>query len=308
MNGLNVYNGIDMGLYTQQNQFDLDVNKLTSLGFTMDEINTLSFIVMNGGKTSTTALTKYGLSYEAARRIRYMYDICIGKVSIESTDDLSKHLRKLFGKHRRIGIQDLAVSKISRVPRKAVVAGITDPTFEIYNSINYPVEERLYDVVNITPTRVVVETTRKPVLKYKQPKHIDGVLEILDVKADGKVTVAFDKRYCKLCNRYVVVASLRRPEFHHGLIEIICIEGTKVYVYARTLGTQEKVRYNMGTQRVYEYGNFAKEINDKLKTVGAKMYKSLCGVYATVHPANQDFRILTLEEDIDSDNDIVIED
>ena len=306
MNEYGMYNDLAMGIYTQQNQFDLDHQKLTMLGFNSGEIQTLELIVNNGGKVSTNALTMYGLSYDQARRLRYMYDICIGKVVIESTEDLCKHLRKMFGGHRRIGIQDLAVSKINKVPRKAVVAGIKDETFCIYNSANYPILERLYDVVNVTSTRITIETDRKPVLKFKQPKYVEGVVEIKEAKPNGKALVAFDKKYCKLCNRYIIVAGLRRPEYHLGMAEIICIEGTKVYVYASNMGTKESVSYSMMTQRVYDYGVFPNQIGNKLKAVASELYKQLCGVYAEIIQSNQDYSIIPFE-DLEED-DIEIED
>lgn len=307
MDNYGIYNSGAMGIYTPQTQFDFDPAKLIALGFNQAEVQTLQYIIVNGGKLSTNALTLYGIPYEQARKIRYMYDICMGKVQVESTNDLSKHMKKMFGNTRKIGIQDLAVSKINKVPRKAIVAGITDRAFALYNSKQYPMYERLYDVINVTGSRIFIETTRRPVLKFKQAKVVEGVIEIVETKIGGKTIVAFDKKYCKLCNRFIVVASLRKPEFHHGMIEVICIEGTKVYVYAQTLGTKENVSYNLGTQRVYDYGFFPNEIDIKLKSSGAELYRHLCGVYATVYPANQDFRILTIEEEEDKD-DIGIED
>jgi len=40
--------------------------------------------------------------------------------------------------------------------------------------------------------------------------------------------------------------------------------------------------------------------------VGSEVYNQLCGVYTVMHPANQDFRPLTLEVD-DDDEGIEIE-
>lgn len=300
-------NNSGMGVYTNQSQFELDPVQLASLGFSNEEVQTLQYIVANGGKTSLQALTQYGMSYEQAKKLRYMYDICIGKVIIESTNDLCKHLKKMFGGSRKISVADLAVSKVKTVPRKAVVAGITDSTFKIYNSAQYKINEKLYDVENVTTTRIQVITNRKPVLKYKQDKFIPDVVEILDLKKDGNVVVSFNKKYAKLLNRFVIVASLRRPQFYHGLIEIICIEGTKVYVYAKTIGVGESVNYNMGTERVYAYGYFPGEIGVKIKATATDMYKRLCGVYAEVIPGNQEFNIMPIEEDKD-DDDIEIED
>ncbi len=297
-----------VGVYTPDTQISIDVNNLITLGFNMEEIQTLQYIVMNGGKVTPSALTSYGLDYESAKKIKYMYDIATGKINIESTDDFSKHLRKLFGTHRRIGIQNLALSKLQSVPRKAVIGGIRDETFSIYNSNKYPVNERMYDVVNVTGGRIWVETSRKPVLKFKQAKKLENVIEIIELKQDGKVVVAVDKQYCKLCNRFIIVGSLRRPEFHNGMVEIICIEGTKVYVYANNMGVRESVSYNGGTQRVYDYGFLPNEIQPKLLKVASELYPVISGVYASTNPANSDYHILTPEiKEEDSIDDIIEE-
>lgn len=285
-----------VGVYTPNSQLDIDHEMLRSIGFTDEEIATLEYIISNGGNISKPALLSYGLPYELADKIKYMYDIVTGKVTIESTDDLVKHLRKMFGNHRRIGITDLALSKIRKVPRKAVIAGIKDETFSIYNSNKYKPEERMYDVINITNDRIFIETARKPVLKYGQSKKIDGVIEIIELKPDKKVVVAVNKKYARLCNRFVIVASLRRPEFHHGLIEIICIEGTRVYVFAQSIGNKETIRYS-STQRVYDYGYLPNEIQPKLIKVASELYPMICGVYAVTYPANSDYRILLEEEE-----------
>lgn len=294
------------GLYGNMQQFDFDTVKLASLGFSEQEINNLQYIITNGGKVTTNALMQYGYSYEQAKRLRYMYEICLGKVVIDDTNALVKHLRKMNANMPRIGIQNLKVSTVNKVPRKAVVAGIKDPTYKIYNSGNHAVNDRMYDVVDVTSSNIHIKTSRKPVLKYGQSKQIDGVLKIIGVDSNKRVTVAFDKKYCKLCNRFVIIASLRRPEYHLGLIEIICIEGTRVYVYASNIGSKETVSYSMGTQRVYDYGYYPSDILPKLRNVGAGLYRALNGVYSNLIVGNQEFRILTIEDN-DGD-DIEIED
>lgn len=299
----------DMGVYTPETQFNLDPVMLQSLGFTPDEIQALEFIVMNEGKATTNTMVQYyGIPYEQAQKLRYMYDICTGKVIINSEDDLSKHLRKMFGKHRRIGIADLATSSIGEVPRTALVAGIpADTPFAIWNSKQYPIMERMYSVVDVSGQNVIIETTRKPVLKYKESKSIEGILEIKELKKDGKVVVAINRQYCRLCNRFVIVASLRRPEFHHGLVEIICMEGTKVYVFADTMAAKKYSRYGNNTQRVYDYGFYPFEIQSKLMASASKVYQSLCGVYAMPYAANSDFIIIPPDDTDKEEDDILIE-
>lgn len=286
---------IGVGAYQVETQLDLDPVKLQSLGFTLEEINTFNYIISNGGKVTTQAMTSYGATYEEARRLKYMWDISTGRTIIDNPDDLAKHMRKMFGNIKRIGIQDLAISTIGNIPRTALVAGIPKGPFDIWNSGRYTILERMYNVVGVSGTKITIETDRIPVLKYKQDKYIDGVLEIKELTKDRKVIVALDKQYCKLTNRFIIVASLRRPEFHHGMVEMICVEGTRVYVYATDLGTKEKASYSMGTQRIYDYGHYPSEIQNKLMRVSTDVYKRLVGVHAIVHPANRDFLVLTPE-------------
>lgn len=283
------------GMYTPGTQFNFDPIMLQSLGFDQNMINVLQFIIMNDGKVTPMSLSQYGIPYEQARDIKYMYDIVTGRVVINSEVDLIKHLKRMFGKDKKIGINDLALSRITEVPRMAVVAGINVKPFTIYNSKQYPPTDRLYKVVDVSSTRITVETTRKPKLEWKADKKIEGLLEIKEVK--GKVvTIAFDKRVCKLCNRFIIVASLKRPEFHHGLAEIICLEGTKVYVYAQTLKPKDTIKYNYGTQRVYDFGYLRPEINQKLTNAAANLYPIVCGVVGNRYPANMDFITVPIDE------------
>lgn len=298
-----------MGVYTAGNQFDLDPVMLQSIGFTQDEMQCLNFIVMNEGKaTLNTMVQYYGLPYEQAQKLKYMYDICTGRVIINSPEDLSKHLRRMFGKHQRIGIQNLATSRISEVPRTALVGGIKSNTpFAIWNSKQYPAGEMMYTVLDVTSTNIIIETNRIPVLKYKEPKFIEGVLEIKSAPTNGKIQVAINRKYCKLCNRFVIVASMRRPEFHHGIVEIICIEGTKVYVFADTMEAKKYSRYGNTTQRIYDYGYYPSEIQSKLMACASSVYQRLCGVYAMPFEANSDFKVLAPEEPTETEDELVIE-
>jgi len=299
--GMGYNNG--MGVYTAYNQFDFDPVKLQSLGFNSTEMTVLYDIVNRGGKVTVQALTSFGFSYEDARKLKYMYDICTGRVVIDSPDDLAKHLRKMFGHIRRLSIHDLSLNKVRDVPRTALVAGIPKGPFHLWNSSNYPPLERMYTVVAVGGGKITIETDRIPVLKYKQDKFIEGILEIKELTKDRKVIVAIDRQYCKLCNRFTIVASLRRPAVHHGMVEIICIEGTRVYVYAKNIGTRDSIKDNMGTNRTYSYGFYPNEIQSKLMMCATELYRELLGVYSMTHPANQEFLVLTPEEekqDIDS--------
>lgn len=298
MNGMdagmqNGYMQNGYGMMQDQCGIDIDSNYLMRIGFTGDEIQMLQCILnMGGGKIKSAAFMQAGIDHETEKKIRYMYNICSGRVVLETKQDMTKHLRKMFGQHRRISIQDLMLSQVSSVPRKAVISGIKDPTFKIYNSKMCPVGKRMYSVYDVSGSRVFMVTDRKPVLKYGQSKKVPDVIEILELSKDHKkVKIAVHKEYCRLCNRYIIVGSLRAPEMHHGMFEILCKEGTTVYVYAVTMANKrgEKPGYSGGTQRVYDYGFEPSEIDRKLMATANKLYKHLGGVMAEKVEATCDF-------------------
>lgn len=292
------------------------ISYLLGLGFSTAEINSLNYIYINGGKLTPSALQSYGFDYMQSKRLLYMNKILQGGVQINSENDMITHVKKMTGasrdtakqavyrenlangygaknytkdqliKHlkdtngriRKLTIQDLKVSNVTEVPRVAIVGNIIDEPYAIWNSNRYKGKDALYKVTDVTGQKITVETPRKPKLEYKKPRVIPGVLEIKGLTKTGDAIVSFNKQYCKLCNRFIIVASLRNPEFHFGKYEIICCEGSKLYVYATSMGTKENVNYSMGNARVYDYGIFPGEIAPKLKTVAQGLYKSLCGV------------------------------
>lgn len=293
-----------MGVYSAGTQFDLDPYKLRYLGFTDIEIETLNYVVMCCGKATVANMVQnFGIEYEQANKLKYMYDICTGRVNIESADDMSKHLRRMFGKHRRIGINDLDVSYINEIPRKVLIGGIPEDTpYGIWNSNKYKGIACMYDVINVTGSNVFIRTNRIPRLPYKYPKKIENILEIKSDPKDGVLEVAINKDYCRLCNRFVIAAALRRPEVHLGMVEMICIEGTRVFVFADVLQAKKYTRYGTTSQRVYDFGYTPGEIKPKLLTVASNIYKKLCGVCAFQHEANIAFSVMpenpVIEEEI----------
>ena len=295
-----------MDSFMNNGYFDFDPVKLVSLGFSQEEINCLNSLIVNGCKINNQTLQQLGLTYEQMQRIKYMYNICCSKVSIDTKEELIKHLKKMNNHAYKIGIHDLPVSKISNIPRVAIVAGIKQEPYTIWNSNQYKGKEMLYLVQDVSSTKITVETKRKPQLKYKADMEIPDVLEIKGVRTNGNAVVSFYKNYCRLCNRFIVVATLRRPEFHHGMYEIICSEGTKVYVYARTMGIRDGVKYNMGTERVYSYGFFSSEIKDRLHSVAQGIYRTLHGVNVEFEAENQEFHTLDkVRQDVNFEDEII---
>lgn len=286
----------------------IDTDLLFRLGFDRDLVIYLQNLVYNNYKLDYRTLSSLGVNYETAKELRYMYDIGTGKKIIDSERDYIAHLRRTFGKNRRIGINDLKLSKVRDVPRVAVIAGITIKPWNIYNSNNYSKENMFYIVKDIYSNRIIVETKRKPSLKFGDTKKVEGLLEIKSYNnKSGVLTLAVDKKYCRLCNRYIIVASLKRPEFHHGLIEMLCKEGTKVYVYAQTLKARDSIRYNNGTQRVYDYGILKQDIKKKLIKAASSLYDSIQCISSKAYPANTDFITVEVENNKADDSSILDE-
>lgn len=309
-------------------------NYLLGLGFTQQEINEYNYIYMNAGKFTTAALQSYGYDFASAKRLAYMNKALQGGVQINSEADMINHVKKMTGANRqdakqyvytqnlqngyaeqnyskdeyikhlketagrthKIGIQDLAVSNITDVPRIAVISGIKQSPYNIWNSNNYKGKNALYKVVDATNGRITIETSKKPKLEYGAPKVLPGILEIKGVKQNGMAVVSFSKKVCRLCNRYIIIASLKRPEFHLGMYEIICFEGTKVYIYATNMGTRDQVRYKGGTQRVYAYGIFPQDTKGKLTTVAKNLYGHLDGRKVEYIDANSSYRVVPVEQ------------
>lgn len=320
---------------------DINVsNYLIGLGFTQAEINDYEYIYMNAGKFTPAALQSYGYDFNLAKRLAYMNKALQGGVQINSEEDMINHVKKMTGASRqdakqlvytdnlrngyaeqnyskeqyikhlketagrvhKIGIQDLAVSNVTEVPRVAVISGINQSPYNIWNSKNYQGKNALYKVIDVTGGKITVETSKKPRLEYGAPKSIPGVLEIKGVKQNGMAVVTFDKSVCRLCNRYIIVASLKRPEFHLGMYEIICFEGTRVYVYATNMGVRDQVRYKGGTQRVYAYGIFPQDMKAKLTSVAKNMYGHLDGRKVEYIDANSSYNVVPNER-VDTLND-----
>lgn len=294
-----------MGNFDYNTQVDFDPVKLLSLGFTNQEVETLGSFINMGYKVNNNTLSMLGLDYEQQQRIKYMYNICLGRVSTDTEEELIRHLKKMNNHAYKIGLKDLPISKIQQVPRIALVAGIKQEPYSIWNSNRYKGKDMLYLVTDVSGSKITIETARKPKLEYRASMSVPDVLDIKGIKTNGKVVISFNKNYCRLCNRFIIVATLRRPEFHHGVYKIICFEGTTVYVYARTMGVRDGVRYNGSTERVYAYGFFPNEIKSKLDAVAKGIYGRLRGVKADYDAGNQEFRMLDIvRKDMDVEDGV----
>jgi hypothetical protein len=304
-------------------EIDANRNRLLHLGFRMEELEVLKSVLMNYGKVTSSVLSSLEFTYKDAKRLQYLHDIITGKIMIDNgnAEAVSKHYKRMYGDTNRIGIGHLPLSKFSTVPRLAVIAGIPDSNYSIYNSSNDKEGVRMYPVIGFSDKKILIQTRRKPVLPYGSEKklyyiknkengktyyteesnkisrqlkesgkaEIGTVLEIKKLTEDKKVVVAVDKKYTRMVNRYLIVASFREPEFHLGLCKIIAFEGTKIYVYGEVMKESENVQYNRATQRVYDFGFEKGQIQEKLERTAKELYTYLKGVYYEFLPATMEY-------------------
>ena len=282
---------------------------LGSMGYSEKEARKISNALFQCSKCTSAVLQKYyGYNALQAKRIEYMFKIYTGKISIETNDQLIKHFKTMTNNAHKLTVADLAVSKVTSVPRFAVIQNIDIEPYTIWNSENYKGVQRLYKVYETRGQSVTVETKRSPRLDYGASKEIPGVLKIHGKTFDGNVRVTFDKKYCRLVNRFIIIASLKNPEKHCGKYDIITSDGNRVYVYATNMGTKETPKYQMSNQRVYAYGIFGKQIPSKLKSVAEEMYRYTGGYSYKLCKPTVEYHTLDrvrIVEDMD-DGDITV--
>lgn len=274
---------------------DFNFKRLMGLGFSKVEIQTCQNLFNRGAKFTPSFLQQYcGYDYDTAAKLKYLYDIAQGKVEIETDDELCKHLKKIFGARRRVTIADLPPSNITEVPKLCLIAEIKDPLFYCYNSGLYELKQRFYRVLQSTPTKTVIRTQRRPEIKFRGVKETEGVAKILTEGAnpDGSVDVQFDPKYTRLCNRYIILASTKRPEFHLGCYELIVVDGSKVYVFGRTLPAKWDLKYKAAQERVLDSGIFPEELTPRIKRAAEMVHQRLAGVKANPIDATSVFDLI----------------
>lgn len=284
------------------------------LGFNQSEINTAYNIVrQNGGRSvNTDSIMKYfGADYITANRIRYIVNIIIGKKNIntknvrEFTDlkGMSQHFRYMNGdKEPQVSINRLIPSRIGDIPKVAVIRGIEDDTYGIFNS-NSPEDISSYYIVDkVTQNEITVRSKKSVVLKYnKSGKYgLDGVINVIGKDLKGNTIIAVNREYCRLCNRYVVVASLRMPSNHVGAYAMISRGGDIIYVYAKVIDGNRSVG-KTASERVYGWGVLKGNIKKQITAVAVETYNELGCIYSKYFEPEIDFRLSpkrVVEEDI----------
>lgn len=273
------------------------MDRLLKLGFSQQEINFLTNLLNYGQRPTSKTLASYGLNYEQAKRIQYMYGIWLGKTTIKNGDELAKHLKKMNTSGRKITINDLKFSDLQEIPRVACINGIKDENFDIYNTKRYKGYNGLYNnVLGVSSNNINIRTTRKPQLPYGK-RGVPEVISIINYNKDSKeVDLAVNKRFIRLCNRYVITASTKRPTYHLGMYEIVCGEGTKIYVYAQNIGTKELHNCNTTNNRIYDFGIKKEEIKDKIVRQSKDIAQTFGGNVVNYYQGTETFNILNKVE------------
>lgn len=333
-NNMDMGGSTNMGYgYTSYSPSNVDYNVLIKLGFKGDEIDLVNQVASQFGKVTTDRVSKLTGNSLLASKVNYLYSVICCKDShralesiniirksnmiCDSTDEitinamlnLAAHYKKMYssmtGGNRAIFNKTLPRPKLGEVPKKAIVGGIKDEIFIIYNSNRYLVKDRLYDVVSYNDVNTTIRTNRLPVLKNGVQAKVEGVADIKKIVekktgADGyggasgtkEAIIAINNKYTRICNRYIIAASTHRPNLHCGMMAVICLDGTVLYVYAVELrgmdkvnggvdvftGQANKYKENSSNRVVYDYGYRACDIEQKIEAVSRFLYKGVRGL------------------------------
>ena len=136
---------------------------------------------------------------------------------------------------------------------------------------------------------------------------IPGVLHIEEgLTTKNEAIVTFSRAYSRLCNRFIIAASLTAPKMHIGRYEIICFEGTKVYVYAMNIGTRKKITATGVRSRVYDWGILPEDVKPKLTSWACKLYKTINGMSVEYNEPMEKYEYIPIDKlDTDEEDDAI---
>lgn len=291
---------------------EIDKDMLIRLGFRNNEIGMLIVARFFGCSSSVQKMVnKFKMDFRDAQRVKYMDDIMTGRVTVNNRVELAEHLKRIYTGARRLDISDLAISTVTDMPRKVAVFGIKADRFKLFNSNakGYKSKDRIYTVTKISQSYVHFITKKRPVIKYDESLEETGVCKVVRIIDECSIEVAVHKNHCMICNRFIILASMKKPSVHFGMVEIICRDGSTVYVYAQASNAYKQSNYYSGNQRVYDYGYFGNEIRGKLLRNAQAVYARVNGLIVTVVEPTMKFETLSLESNgVSTDSDSSIED
>lgn len=295
------------------NLSNINIELLRKLNFTSMDIAMLKVArLFNCYSTASTISRKFCIPYGEAEKIKYMDDLDTGRITINSNDDLATHIARMYSGGRRLTTSDLSLSTVTDIPRKVAVFGIRAERFKLFNSNTrgYKRDATIYELVKVNQNNIHCIVHKRPVIRYNESLEEEGVCRIIRIIDKKSIEVAFNKNYCVMCNKFIIVASLRKPDIHCGMISIICKDGTQVYVYAQMVAGDKQLNYYSGNQRVYDYGFFGYEIKPKLLKSAEKVYRHIGGIISSaVNPTIQfttvpNNKVVSIDSDSEVGNDI----
>lgn len=207
-------------------------------------------------------------------------------------------------------------NEIIEVPKFAIIKNIEKEPFDIYNSKPTRVGEKpkFYEVESISSTtgKILVKTDIKPVIKYKGALEAKGIKLAVPTKAEfdlkkykkGEVKVYLDRGFYRLCNRFIIVGTLRPPleTVNLGCYKMLASDGTAVYVYARLIPYNKSISSGgIRDQRIYYMGFDARDIDSKLKESTQKIQQKLGGYIVDKIEPTVSFSLFEKKETLDYD-------
>lgn len=278
-------------------------NDLERLGFSQQDIALLDAVASDGRMPTMLGMRNMGIDAETADKLRYLYRIASGEVRIESSDDLSKHLKR-FWRGERVGMHSLPLVNVGKLGVFCYVHGLSGP-WAVLNSCKYEskgLKQCCYMVKKSSSERVLIETDRRPVLKHKEPTEVAGSIRIANMAAiysgeTNKVQYSISKKHIRFVNRYVIVASLKKQHGHFGAYNIMCMDGTQVWVAAIPVRSKGASSYYKDSQRVYRYGIDVNDIKKDLDGVAGMIFKHLKAFNSVLKHPTLDFRTFVDEQE-----------
>lgn len=236
------------------------------------------------------------IDYNSAYRIRYLIELMSGKrnvdiyniYGIEDIRNISRHFRKINRSCIKLTIDKLPTSKISTLPRIAILCGVRDRRFVELNSKNPNNINEYYLVDKTTQDRCILRTV-KSIKEHGEDE--DKIVNILGRDTNGRTILSAVTSHVRLCNRYIVVASTRQPQYHNGMYVLVNVYGDIIYVYSKTVAGYRNIGKNY-SERVYRYGILPNELDRTLKETAIKIGNSIELAAVTRIEPTQEFRLL----------------
>ena len=287
----------------------MELMEATKLGFSRFEFeiaNNIAYSCGYGRIPSAASLVEMlGIDYNAASRIKYLIEIITGRkeVNIDDVRDLSdvkaiaKHFRKINPACTRLSTEMLSPTRISSIPKIAVVKGIRDENFRDINSRTPNSINEYYTIEKQDSEKFTLRMHKEVDTNIRIDK--DRIVTILGRDTKGNMIADIKKENVRVCNRFIIVASIRQPIYHHGMYVMITSGGDILYVYARTVEGNRNLSKNY-SERVYNYGVMPCSMQSKLKSVAMEAYRGLKCVCVKYIEATQEFRLIMPNETVSS--------